>query len=230
MTTAGRGPEPGDGRRAGEAQSRERVLLVDGDAARAKAVGDLLKETGGYEPVHVPAVVGAIREITSRPYCLIVTDTTVQRGRDGLKLVRLVLREGVVAKVPPVVVVTAETDPSVVQLCLRAGVVDYILYPCDLQVLLQRVNRAAGQVQSLGERLVKVTTPYLGPAARVFVQQQLKAHLPGVPFDGLGPAHLPEVFRWLGQAGAKVVGTRAEELVRQLEATFGVSRAGSPSA
>lgn len=208
----------------GEVRPRGLVLVVDGDAQRAEALCRLLRENSGYEPVHVPAVVGALREVTSRVFDLIVTDTTVQRGGDGLKLVRLILLEGAVAKAPPVLVVTAETDPTVVQQCMRAGVVDYVLYPCDPAVLAQRIRQAAEQLQSLSDRLVRVATPYLGPAARVFFQQVVRTRFPGVAFDRLGPDHLPDLFRCVRAIGLKVVGTRAEELVRQLEATFPTTR------
>ncbi len=212
------------------AAASDPVLLVDGDGKRAKQLCQWLRDTGGGTPVHVPAVVGAIREICSRPYGLVLTDVNLQRGRDGLKLLRLILLEGAVAKPPAVAVLTAETDPGVVQQCLRAGVVDYILYPCEPGTLVARVAKAMGGHQALGERLVKASVPYLGPAARVFLQAQVRAHVPGVTLDNLDRAHLPALLRGVRSAGVRVVGARAEDLVKHLEATFKVDRGWTPSA
>lgn len=206
------------------------VLLVDGDGKRARQLCEWLGGNGVSVPVHVPAVVGAIREICSRSYGLVLTDVNLQRGRDGLKLLRLILLEGAVAKPPAVAVLTAETDPAVVQQCLRAGVVDYILYPCEPKTLVARVNRAMGGHQNLGERLVKASVPYLGPAARVFLQTQVRAHLPGVTLDNLDRANLPALLRGVRSAGVRVVGARAEDLVKHLEATFRVDRGWTPAA
>lgn len=121
----------------------------------------------------------------------------------------------------------AEADPVVVQQCLHAGIADYLLYPSELQALLVRVKRAAGRPQPLGERLALVATPYLGPAARVFLQQQVRAHLPGGALDTLKPEHLPVLFNGVRAAGIIVLGKRVEELVRQLEAAFRTT--GSPA-
>lgn len=48
---------------------------------------------------------------------------------------------------------------------------------------------------TLTERVIEVTSDYLGPAARRFVQRQVKVHL-NKPLDKLTPEDLPPLADW----------------------------------
>ena len=52
-------------------------------------------------------------------------------------------------------------------------------------------------MSDLSEKVTTIAVGYLGPAARVFLERQTKAHLNGLSFADLEKKHLPELQRWV---------------------------------
>ena len=118
--------------------SKERVLVVDDEAAVRDVVAALL-EYGGYEARVAGGTGDALGLLQQDPeYDLILTDVMMP-GTDGLHLLDRVGEEhaGV-----PVVVMTAVQDIHVATNAFRRGAADYLLKPFDRAQLLNVVARA----------------------------------------------------------------------------------------
>jgi hypothetical protein len=61
---------------------------------------------------------------------------------------------------------------------------------------------------TLTERVIEVTADYLGPAARRFVQRQVKVHL-NKPMDALEPADIAPLADWSKLALALLTSDKA---------------------
>ncbi len=67
-------------------------------------------------------------------------------------------------------------------------------------------------MSELSEKILAISTPYLGPAAKVFLERQTKVHMGGIPFDQLRNTDLPELIKWIKiSAGLIIDKTKAEE-------------------
>jgi len=131
-------------------QIQGQILIAESSSLHAKTLTFLLSEICENQPLHAPTVMGALQQIKSQPFDLIMTNTTLQRQHDGLKLVQLLLLQQTFQH-PLVMIVTMEKEQSVVLKCVKAGVVDYIVYPYDPENLLQRVRKALAQHQDQSE-------------------------------------------------------------------------------
>jgi len=128
----------------------EKILIVEGNPTRARGLCLIFRDLGGYDVVHAPTLEAAIHEVKSGPLDLILSNITVTRPLDGVKLVQLILVRQASKHRTPVMIVTPEKDRGAVKECVRAGVVDYTV-SYDPVVLLQRVRRALAQRRDLGE-------------------------------------------------------------------------------
>lgn len=64
----------------------------------------------------------------------------------------------------------------------------------------------------LSDQVLSLTTAYLGPAAKQFLERQCSAHC-GVAFSDIGPANIPELAKWINiSAGLIIDKGKAEEL------------------
>lgn len=71
----------------------------------------------------------------------------------------------------------------------------------------------------LSEKVLKETTVYLGPASKMFLERQTKAHLGGLVFDNLEKQHLAELGRWMElSAGMLIPKDKAKELADKIRA------------
>ncbi|MDO9027219.1 MAG: hypothetical protein Q7U87_05000 [bacterium] len=69
----------------------------------------------------------------------------------------------------------------------------------------------------LAQKVLETTTPYLGPASKIFLDRQTKRHMNGVIFDYLEKDHLPDLSRWvLISAGLLIDKTKAQELSEKI--------------
>ena len=74
-------------------------------------------------------------------------------------------------------------------------------------------------MSDLSEKALALSVPYLGPAARIFLERQTKWHLDGLGFDALEPRHLPDLAKWVNISGALVVEpAKAKELSEKIGA------------
>ena len=180
----------------------------------------------GHEVVHVRAVVGALRELQARKFSLAITNITVQRDRDGLKLLQMLLVEHKLNRIPPLVVATEDKDPTVIKQCAQAGIADYIVYPFEDDVFMQRIEKSVDKPQSLSERIVHIAAAFLGPATRMFLEKQTKSKMNNLALDQVKDDHLPELFRWIHISCSPILKERVADLLSRLEQTFKVKRKG----
>ncbi len=69
----------------------------------------------------------------------------------------------------------------------------------------------------LAQKVLETTTPYLGPASKIFLDRQTKRHMNGVIFDYLEKDHLPDLSRWVMiSAGLLIDKNRAKELSEKI--------------
>lgn len=74
-------------------------------------------------------------------------------------------------------------------------------------------------MSSLSEKILEIATPYLGPAAKVFLDRQCKAHLGGLAFDNVDSRNLPELSKWVNiSAGLIIDKAKAKELADKIAA------------
>ena len=72
-------------------------------------------------------------------------------------------------------------------------------------------------VTELAKKVLETTTPYLGPASKIFLDRQTKRHMNGVIFDYLQNNHLPELSHWvLVSAGLLIDKNKAKELSEKI--------------
>jgi PAS domain S-box-containing protein len=129
--------EPGPNARAGEAATRGRVLVVDGDDAARGALEKLLRASG-FAASTASDAEAAIAEATRTLPDVVLTDLQVQPVQGGELCQRLhEIDHGL-----PVIVMTAFSEmPSVVE-SLRVGAEDYLVKPLHDDTVLWCVERA----------------------------------------------------------------------------------------
>ena len=203
-----------------------RILLVEGDAARAAARRSALEAAGCSIEV-VPTPVAVLRYLQGEPFDLMVCNTALQRERDGAKMVCVLLQERKVSALPPILILSDDADPSVIKACVQAGVVDYVLERGDLAAAVQRIQKALDKHRGLAERLVRVAAAFLGPATRVFLDKVTRSRIDREGLAALRQEQLPELFHVLHDAAQPILKGRVVELLRRLEEAFGVKSKAS---
>jgi hypothetical protein len=68
-------------------------------------------------------------------------------------------------------------------------------------------------MSDLSEKVLTISVPYLGPAAKVFLERQTKSHMDGLVYDALEAKHLAELSKWVNiSAGLLIDEGKAKEL------------------
>ncbi|MGF1507487.1 MAG: response regulator [Chloroflexi bacterium] len=113
------------------------VLIVDDDKYMAKALTDMVSLFDRkVQAVHGPRQ--AIQALNADRPQLILLDLNMA-GVDGLEVCRYIKRDPINGDVP-VVFITAEDDPTVMQKARDAGAVDYLVKPVDIDRLEKVLN------------------------------------------------------------------------------------------
>jgi len=72
-------------------------------------------------------------------------------------------------------------------------------------------------MSDLSDKVLKVTVEYIGPSAERFLERQTTAHLNGLAFKDLQPAHLAELSKWLATSAGLLIGKdKAAELAGKI--------------
>jgi hypothetical protein len=75
-------------------------------------------------------------------------------------------------------------------------------------------------MSELSEKILNVSTVYLGPAAKTFLERQTKMHMGGLAFENLEKPNLPDLCKWIKISASLILDKgRAEEfanIVQQL--------------
>jgi putative nucleotidyltransferase with HDIG domain len=125
------------------------ALVIESNSPRAQTLGLILQNIAGYDTKVATTVIDAVRYIKEQEFDLLLLNTTIHRPLDGIKFVQLVLLRQLIPKQCQVMIISHEKQQAVVKKCLRAGVVDYIIYPYDPPNLLERIQKALGEHQEL---------------------------------------------------------------------------------
>lgn len=109
----------------------------------------LLGQGGGFEVVLVTTMKEAVKRLKMESFALVITNTAVDKEKDGIRLAQMILLRRMVAGPPPVMIVSPLRDGAVIRDGMRIGVVDYVVYPYKPQDLRNRVQRVLGDWDSM---------------------------------------------------------------------------------
>jgi two-component system NtrC family sensor kinase len=113
-----------------------RILIVDDEAAVRELYAEYLRET--FDCKTAPSAEEALAELAVKPYALVISDMMMP-GRNGVELLREIATR---YKETAVIMVSGVDRPQRVRDALRMGAFDYLIKPCELDVLALSVERA----------------------------------------------------------------------------------------
>ena len=68
-------------------------------------------------------------------------------------------------------------------------------------------------MSALSDKVLAISVGYLGPAAKVFLERQTRAHMGGLLFEALDRPHLPQLAHWVYISAKLVIPpAKAQEL------------------
>lgn len=119
------------------------ILIVDDDAAVRDSIRDLM-ESAGYAVRDYASAKAFLKDVAPAGSCLIA-DIRMP-DMDGLELLDEITKRGIDL---PVVMMTGHGDVPLAVRAMRAGAVDFVEKPFDIELMLQSVKRASlvGQQQ-----------------------------------------------------------------------------------
>ncbi|ROS78518.1 two-component system response regulator MtrA [Cellulomonas sp. PhB143] len=136
---------------------KQRVLVVDDDAALSEMIGIVLRSEG-FEPMFCADGDQALEAFRSSQPDLVLLDLMLP-GRDGTEVCRLIRAESGV----PIIMLTAKTDTVDVVLGLESGADDYVSKPfkpkelvARIRTRLRRTDEPAQEVLTVGDIEVDV--------------------------------------------------------------------------
>ena len=117
--------------------SAARILAVDDNATIRRALA-LRLGARGYEIITAAHGAEALEQINREPFDLVLLDLEMPgvHGHEVLRAIRLRFDQPEL----PVIVLSATSDPAVIQQTLTLGANDYVVKPGDLPVLLARIK------------------------------------------------------------------------------------------
>ena len=72
-------------------------------------------------------------------------------------------------------------------------------------------------MSQLSSKVLEVSIPYLGPAAKIFLERQTIRHLKHLQFDDLKKENLPELAFWVNASGSLIIEPKkSEELSKKI--------------
>lgn len=113
-----------------------RILIVDDEGPVRELYACYLREH--YECMTAASADEALEELALKPYALVISDMMMP-GRNGVELLREI---GARYPETPVIMVSGVDRPQRVRDALRVGAFDYLIKPCELDVLSLSVERA----------------------------------------------------------------------------------------
>ena len=70
---------------------------------------------------------------------------------------------------------------------------------------------------NLTEEIIKISTNYLGPASKTFLERQTKSHMGGIDFSSITKDKLPELAKWINISAALLIDKdKATELSQKI--------------
>jgi hypothetical protein len=69
----------------------------------------------------------------------------------------------------------------------------------------------------ISDTVLKLTTPYIGPASQKFLERQTISHMNGLQFNALEKKHIPELAKWVKvSAGLLIAPAKAQDLSNKI--------------
>lgn len=128
-----------------------RVLVVDNEAHLRKLLIRLLNQLGFPDVLEASDGSAAILTLAQTPVDLIVTDLQMPH-MDGIGLVRRLRESG---DRTPVIMVSGQTDPTLITLAHQVGVDHYLAKPVDGNALSDAIHQTMGS--SMGSQRSPLT-------------------------------------------------------------------------
>jgi response regulator NasT len=161
-----------------------KILLIDTDAGRARALEAILCESGFAQVVRVPEGAGRIAAVEEIKPDLIIVDMALP-DRDALEDLRLV------SSGHPIVMFAGSDDPAFAEEAIDAGVCSYNLSG----VPLQDIKPIMASAIALFRRLRKVEGE-LAEAQAMLEERRLMERAKALLMQGRRMTE-PEAYRWL---------------------------------
>lgn len=203
---------------------KSRILILEKNEHYAKKLSDMLTSMLDHEVVHVTAELAVVRELTASFFDLILVGIQSNRQKEGLRLIEILLVEKKVVTAAPIMVISDSQDPAFVQSCIKAGVQDYMLYPEDPVEVLPRLGKVLSKSGGISEMFVRIATTFLGPAARMFLEQQAQKKMKLAALKDLQKDQIPEFLHHLAITITPILKEKVVLFVRRLEQAFGIER------
>jgi CheY-like chemotaxis protein len=215
------------------ARAQVRVLITEDNAVNQQLALRLLEKLGYRAEVAVNGL-DALEALRRRPYDVVLMDIEMPE-MDGLEAARCIHREWPGPERPRIIAMTANAMQGDREMCLAAGMDDYLSKPIHVDELAEALDRCT--------RRAAVADAVLDPEAveqlaartgdRAFVAELVNAFLRDAPAllatlrDALEDAQAPELRRAAHtlKSNARVFGASTlAELCQELE---GLAKAGS---
>jgi CheY-like chemotaxis protein len=116
------------------------ALLVDDDPQIRRALGWLLRNCGFTQVIEANDGQHALIALGQNRPNLIITDCQMPK-MDGITLTRALRTRGQQA---PIIMISGQADPQVVELALEAGVNHYVAKPLHAQTVTNTIQQALG--------------------------------------------------------------------------------------
>jgi CheY-like chemotaxis protein/HPt (histidine-containing phosphotransfer) domain-containing protein len=127
-----------------------RVLLVEDNAVNQRVALRLLEKLG-HRASSAATGLEALEALRRRPYDVVLMDVEMPE-MDGLEASRHIHREWPPDERPQIIAMTANAMQGYRDICLAAGMDDYLTKPIHMDDLAKALNRCAPRPAVLGER------------------------------------------------------------------------------
>ncbi len=114
-----------------------RVLIVDDEVELVETLVERL-ELRGYEPAGVHTGDEAVDRVKTEPYDVVVLDVKL-RGESGVDVMKRIKQ---IKPDLPVLLLTGHMSQETSEECLKAGALDYLIKPIQIDRLIEKLNEA----------------------------------------------------------------------------------------
>ena len=133
----------------------QKILVIENNSTRSKTLNFILSELGQYDVVCTDNVRDVFALIKIESFDLIITNTTIQRMNDGIKLAQVLLLRPVRGKPPALMIATTQLDRELIEKARHLGVMGYLAYPFEPEALLKRTRTVLGDRQELSKEQIQ---------------------------------------------------------------------------
>jgi len=140
----------------------KRMLILDGGAASAKLLCELLRDLGAERTEVYATNAGALSTLKDLDPQVVLTELSGP-GLDGLEFTRAIRRSDLLCRKAPVIMITGEATTAAILASRHAGVHEFLRKPYTIKDLMRRLDAAI-----LRHRDWIEAVSYIGPDRRRF--------------------------------------------------------------